>query len=194
MSVLSASGSRAYRVRFNGRVNLEISRWIVHNFVLLNHGCSESIFSIRDVLLGRGDISIDLHVVVIKGILSDVRPFGCGLWGSHLHGMMSHGLSNVKAVSGSSNISVFTKVWDKVVNSSWRWVLSLSWGWSRMSILSASSGTADWVGLDQVSIFESDTKSFFSGVNVFPGGFNVILKFWLIVIKGIFSNIVPFSL
>jgi len=95
------------------------------------HGDTNIILSLVNISVCGDHISVELWVVVIKGIFSNVVPFGSGLIGSHNKFMLHLLFSNFNTIHSSYHIWVGSEVWNWVVDLSWL-KIGLLWCWVKV--------------------------------------------------------------
>jgi hypothetical protein len=138
------------------------------------------------------NIFIERWIVVVKGVLSNVMPFGFGISGAHHELVLVHLLSDGNGVHGSFHIWVFAEVWNRIVNLSWLpWIIS--WFWI-LILGDFAKRRGNWIRLEEIGVLKSNSQLVLSSRKILPGGLDAILKRWVVVVEGIFSNDVPFGL
>jgi len=171
---------------------------------------AESIFGVSEVLLRVNDVTIEVGVVVVEGVLGDVVPLGSGLRGTHDELVVVHGLGNADGVCGSDHIGIRAVVGNEVIE-------VIAERSSLMLVLSASGGRADGIrGSSEINISSDSgvssrslvirnvcwfgfnnplvTKSVLSVSKVGLRMDNMLIEFGVIIVESILSNIVVLGL
>merc|ERR1719389_1130522 len=76
---------------------------------------AESFLSIGEVLLGVNDVLIEVRVVVVEGVLSNVVPFSSRLRSTHDELVVVHGLGNADSVLSTNHIGIRSVVGNEVI-------------------------------------------------------------------------------
>lgn len=107
------------------RVNLRIYflRTLTQKIVLLSlvwsHGDTNIILSFGDISVCGDHISIKFWGIIIKGVLSNIVPFGLGFKGSHNKFMLYLFFSNFNTIHSSIHVWVGSEAWNWIINDSW---------------------------------------------------------------------------
>jgi len=84
-----------------------------------SHGDTNIILSLGDISVSGDHISVKFWGIIIKGIFSNIVPFGLGFKGSHYEFMLYLFFSNFNTIHSSGHVWVGSEVWNWVIHDSW---------------------------------------------------------------------------